>query len=130
MVELASIEDERGIDAVEVVVGSERQERLAGGRARRRTSGKAQVLEDAAGDAAVFDEGHDVHGAAATWADQNVGGEATFQERGPLDPAGPRRIVGTADGFTVYDPIVMLRNRNPAQVRAVAAGNVVVASSR
>ncbi len=95
----ASVEDERRVDGVGG--GRQRQERLAGWRARRRTSGKAQVLEDAAGDAAVFDEGHDVHGAAATWADQNVDGEATFQERGPFEAARASWIAAVYHGFVM-----------------------------
>ncbi len=66
------------------------------------------MLEDAAGDARVFDEGHDVHGATATWADQYVDGEAPFQQRRPVKAAGTRRIVRAGGVGAVYHGLVML----------------------
>ncbi len=108
LVELASIEDERGIDAVEVGAGSERQERLARRRAWGRTSREPKVREDAAGEARILDESQDVHGAAAARADQHVDGKAPFQERGPLEPAGACSVIGAGGVAAVYNGRVML----------------------
>jgi hypothetical protein len=105
----ALVEEERWIDAV-AVVG---QGQLTGARRQRGSArGQAEVFEDAAGEAAVLDEIEDVHRAAAARAHQDVDGERPFQERSPVEAAGARRIVGAAAGFTVYNPIVMLRNRH------------------
>ncbi len=131
LVELASIEDERGIDAVEVGAGSERQERLARRRAWGRTSREPQVREDAAGEARILDESQDVHGAAAVRADQRVDGKAPFQERGPLEPAGAYSVIGAGGVAAVYNGRVMLlmllRNSSDGRRRRrIRTGKLVI----
>ncbi len=74
------------------------------------------MLEDAAGDARVFDECHDVHGATATWADQYVDGEAPFQQRRPVQAAGTRRIVRAGGVGAVYHGLVMLVMRRDRRI--------------